>query len=121
MMMALAEHRHLPPEILFMPRPKNPNAKGAEAKARYFREMQPDPADRMTHKEFQQWARDMGYARGEVLISPEEIAYELGIQTTRVYALWRGFDKGKDVQPTLTVTRLCKALLALRPRGKGRT
>lgn len=119
-MMILAEHIPKTPEILFMPRPKNPNAKAGEAKARYYRKMQPDPADRMTHQEFLQWGEAMGYSKGGVLIHPDKMAQDLGIQTTRVYAYWRGTDKGKELRPTLTITRLCDALRNLKPHGKAR-
>lgn len=125
-MMTLAETIPKFPEILFMPRPKNPDAKGSEAKARYYKNRQPPEGERWTHDQFQQWVEDMGYSRKTIMDSrmwfpfdPKPIARDLGIKTNRVYAYWRGADKGAALTVPPTTTLLCKALLELKRRGRG--
>lgn len=108
-----------------MPRPKNPATKSGEAKARYYRSAQPPEGERWTHVQFQKWVEDMDYPRKTVMDSrmwfpfePKPIARDLGIKTNRVYAYWRGADKGATVTVPPTTTLLCKAGLILKPLGK---
>jgi hypothetical protein len=87
------------------------------------------PFDKMTPAEFQRWVADMGYPRRdegprvmnfpyEMPYDPAPIAEDLGVHENRIYAYWRGQEKGKPVQVSASVTKLCMALLDLRRGGK---
>ncbi len=78
---------------------------------------------RMDHTEFQKWVEDMGYEKRSETESPFPIkmpydriaiAKDLGINQNRVYAYWRGEDKGKPILVSAPITKLCRALLELR-------
>lgn len=95
------------------------------AKRRYYQNQQPPEPERWTHVQFQKWVEDMDYPRKTVMDSrmwfpfePKPIARDLGIKTNRVYAYWRGADKGATVTVPPTTTLLCKAGLILKQLGK---
>lgn len=85
------------------------------------------PFHKMTSAEFRQWVADMGYpARDmnfpyEMPYDPAVIAEDLGVHENRIYAYWRGQEKGNPIQVSAMVTKLCVALLEIkrhRRRGK---
>jgi hypothetical protein len=113
--------------------PKTPRKKPQRKKA------PAGPFDKMTPAEFQRWVADMGYPRRDspsvaplsrwgtpmkfpydMPYDPIPIAEDLGVHENRIYAYWRGQEKGKPVQVSASVTKLCMALLDLRRRRDGK-
>lgn len=118
-MMPLAEHIPKTPEISFMARPKSSRPRGRppgrQSNTQYYLNKQPPDLERWDHMQFRQWIIDMGYEAWDA----RQIAGDLGLTTNRVNAYWRGHEKGKTLILTKTLTKLCKALLELKRRGKG--
>lgn len=97
----------------------------AATKKKYYLSQQLSEPERWDHNQFGRWLEDMGYppkpenARVESFpYDPKPIARDLGIKVNRVYAYWRGFDKGVDLMLPATMTLLCKARLELKRLGK---
>lgn len=108
-----------------MAKPKTPAPSSDEVHARRYKNKQPPDIERWNHMQFRQWLKDMGYprkpamdARSSFPYDQKQIAGDLGTTTDRVYAYWRGQEKGKPVVLTKTMTLLCKGGLELKPLGK---